>query len=272
MISTNRSRLECDESLQLPLSWAGEKKSEPRHTKKTLRKWLLGMATQLKQSEVLATRDEAVHLIAHRGFWTKPEDKNSMRAFRAALENGYGIETDVRDLKGELVISHDMPKGCEDTLEAFLELYCEIGNRTTLAINIKSDGLAEPVKQLLDQYAVENYFCFDMSIPDMMGYFRNGATVFARRSEYEPTSIATEKANGIWLDAFEGHWFDSQEWDSWLRCGKDVCVVSPELHKRDRVDLWRQIHTYCQDESGESSTSRRGRLMLCTDFPHEFWG
>ena len=48
-------------------------------------------------------------IIAHRGFWKKPEKQNTLGAFYAAIKKGFGIETDVRDYKGKLVISHNVP-------------------------------------------------------------------------------------------------------------------------------------------------------------------
>ncbi len=45
---------------------------------------------------------------AHRGLHDKEKPENSMAAFRAALENGYGIELDVHLMKdGNLAIIHD---------------------------------------------------------------------------------------------------------------------------------------------------------------------
>ena len=50
-----------------------------------------------------------MQLIAHRGFWLDPKEKNTEIAFSRALSHGFGIETDFRDLNGQLVISHDIP-------------------------------------------------------------------------------------------------------------------------------------------------------------------
>ena len=47
-------------------------------------------------------------ILAHRGVWRISEERNSMSSIRAALDAGFGIETDVRDYKGNLVISHDI--------------------------------------------------------------------------------------------------------------------------------------------------------------------
>ena len=54
-----------------------------------------------------------VEILAHRGFWKKESEKNTQIAFERAFDKGFGIETDLRDIKGEIVISHNMPVGGE---------------------------------------------------------------------------------------------------------------------------------------------------------------
>jgi hypothetical protein len=209
-----------------------------------------------------------VELIAHRGLWFAPQEKNSVGAFEAALADGFGIETDVRDLGSQLMISHDIPNPKCQTLESFLELYQSSGANTTLAINIKSDGLAQELKAWLDKFSVTNYFVFDMSVPDSLHYAKLGMTLFARRSEYEPESTQLQLAQGIWLDGFHGEWFTSQDWSSYLATGKGVSIVSPELHKRPHLPFWNQLLAWLKTE--QASLANPSRLMLCTDFPREF--
>ena len=57
-------------------------------------------------------------VLAHRGIFNCEKEKNSQRALSMALVNGFGIETDIRDLGGRIVISHDPP---EHSLESSLE-------------------------------------------------------------------------------------------------------------------------------------------------------
>lgn len=59
---------------------------------------------------------------AHRGLHNETRPENSMAAFRAALENGYGIEFDLHLLKdGNLGVMHDSvllrTTGCQGTME-----------------------------------------------------------------------------------------------------------------------------------------------------------
>ena len=45
---------------------------------------------------------------AHRGLYDAEKPENSMAAFRAALEHGYGIELDIHLMKdGNLAVIHD---------------------------------------------------------------------------------------------------------------------------------------------------------------------
>lgn len=209
-----------------------------------------------------------MELIAHRGWWKSPAEKNTAAAFEAALAAGYGIETDIRDCCGTLVISHDMPRGGEQSFDDFLSLYRRIGNPTTLALNIKADGLAPAVLETLHRHRVSNYFCFDMSVPDSRGYVKLGMPVFARRSEFEPATAASFDAPGVWLDAFDSQWFDSADVEAILLGGQDVCVVSPELHRRDHRTLWNDLQRWIT--WSDAATECDNRLMICTDLPNQF--
>ncbi len=81
-------------------------------------------------------------ILAHRGCWRENSEKNTRAAFLRAFEAGYGIETDVRDLDGELVVSHDPARRGAMRWGELLDLYVEHGAPGQLAINIKADGLA----------------------------------------------------------------------------------------------------------------------------------
>lgn len=62
-------------------------------------------------------------ILAHRGLWREPAERNSLAALEAALAESFGVETDVRDLGGQLVISHDPPGPGTLPLAAFLDAY-----------------------------------------------------------------------------------------------------------------------------------------------------
>ena len=88
-------------------------------------------------------------ILAHRGFWIQPEEKNSKAAFDRSFENEFGVETDIRDSAGRIFISHDMAKGTEMTIEEFLKLYHSYSAPFPLALNVKADGLFKTMADLL---------------------------------------------------------------------------------------------------------------------------
>ena len=203
-----------------------------------------------------------MEILAHRGYWRSPDEKNSETAFRRAFEGGFGVETDLRDFGRQMVISHDIPGPSAMPLSAFLELYLACGGMHTLALNVKADGLQEPIEEALLTYGIRNYFLFDMSVPDTLGYLARGLATFTRRSEYEAGSALDDRADGLWLDALEEGWVSLAMIVEALGRGRSIAIVSPELHRRPHRAAWEQW--------GEAMSRRQGgRVMLCTDYPTE---
>ncbi len=196
-------------------------------------------------------------ILSHRGYWLQTTEKNTEEAFKRSFDLGFGTETDIRDLAGELVISHDMPLGNEKTLEAFLNLLQ--GKNLPLAINIKSDGLAKLLNKIMVKKEIKDWFVFDMSIPDTKLYIEEGIPVFIRASELEIQPPWLNLASGIWLDSFHSTWFNVVYLKSLFESVPKVCIVSPELHKRDYLDTWEMLLPL-RKQSG---------LMLCTDHPEK---
>lgn len=194
-------------------------------------------------------------VISHRGYWTSLEERNTEAAFRRSFDLGFGTETDVRDLAGQLVISHDPPIGGEMSLRDYLAV--PGATALTQAINVKADGLALQIGRALRAAEVADWFVFDMSLPDTIQQVKAGNPVFLRMSEYEPSPPLLSQAAGVWLDAFETRWWDRQTIEALIGIGKRVCVVSPELHRRPHLDAWEALRPIAALPS----------LLLCTDFP-----
>lgn len=64
-----------------------------------------------------------INIIAHRGYWLNPSEKNTTLAFSRALQYGFGIETDFRDFDGALVVSHDPPSASSMKISELVHLY-----------------------------------------------------------------------------------------------------------------------------------------------------
>jgi len=204
-----------------------------------------------------------MEIISHRGYWKNTEEKNQLVSFKRSFSNGYGTETDLRDCDGEIVIAHDMPVKSRKniSLDEFLELYKNYNIDNTLALNIKSDGLQELLKVKLLQYDIRNYFVFDMSIPDTRGYIRNGLTFFVRLSELENKIVFSDCTSGVWLDAFDGLWYNRHTITEILQLDKKVAIVSFELHRRNHLHHWKWIK--------ENNLHMQKNVILCTDLPDQ---
>ena len=199
-------------------------------------------------------------VLSHRGCWKNKEEKNSKIAFERSFNLGFGTETDIRDYHGELVISHDIPKYLCFSLQEFLATYLSSGTDLPLALNIKADGLQVKLKKHLIDYNIRNYFVFDMSIPDSLGYLKNNFNIFTRQSEYEPSPAFYEYSAGVWLDEFNKHWINKKIIGKHIKAGKKICIVSPELHGRDYKKEW-------SDYKEIETELKYQEMMICTDLP-----
>jgi len=200
-----------------------------------------------------------MNFLAHRGLWKEPAERNTPESLSSAIVSGFGLETDIRDAAGQLVIAHNPSRG---TVQRLLEFFCQYREQRLgepLALNIKADGLSALLKPLLQEHGIENYFCFDMSIPETLVYRHQGLRFFTRESEYEPTPTLYADAAGVWMDMFHGDWIAPVRIREHLAAGKQVALVSPELHGRPHLAFWaRLLEAGLRDEPD---------LMLCTDFP-----
>jgi len=207
------------------------------------------------------------HILAHRGIWRQSEDQNTKKAFQLALEQGFGIETDIRDSLEQLVISHDIPTGTEMSLSDFIAIIIDHDTQSTLALNIKSDGLAKNITSILSEAPLTNYFLFDMSVPDIKSYIYENLPFFTRVSEEEKSPAFRKQANGVWLDSFVEEGVNLMVMEKYLDIGKKVCIVSPELHNYDYRHKWGKLKSVMKTLNQEKLSN----IYLCTDFPNEAW-
>ena len=90
----------------------------------------------------------------------------------------------------------------------------------------------------------------------MIVYKDFGLNFFTGISDICQEGILLQNAQGIWLDSFYSDWFSKKEIHKYLEMNKKVCIVSPDLHKREYKTTWNK---YKNIEG----------IMLCTDFPEE---
>lgn len=201
-----------------------------------------------------------IKILAHRGIWYSSDEKNTHNALKRAIEQGFGFESDIRDYKGDLVISHDIANaGCQKAEEIFQWL-SDSDDEFCFAINIKADGLDRLLQQMLNKYHLNNYFAFDMSVPQMIAYKDAGLNFFTRQSEIEMLPCMYDLAKGVWIDGFWGtDWITRELLENHIKNAKKICIVSPELHQRDDYLLfWKRLKEY---------DLKSKDIYLCTDYP-----
>ena len=178
------------------------------------------------------------------------------------MEYGYGFESDVRDMDGRIVISHDIANRSCQGVEDVFRLLREFKDSYFFAINIKADGLVGFLKKYIKKYEISKYFFFDMSVPQMIEFRNLGLTFLTRQSEVEKNPCLYEEAYGIWVDGFwSTDWITKGLIENHLNNKKKVCIVSPELHNNKKYkDFWKRIKGY--DVNSDN-------LFLCTDYPDQ---
>lgn len=200
-----------------------------------------------------------MQILAHRGYWKTKEEKNSSKALYKALEMGFGIETDIRDYQEEIIVYHDIPPS---SLKPFyLQELLEKSQpyNSFLALNIKSDGLGDLLKEKLKK--LRNYFLFDMSLPEMVKYQQTSLKVFTFQNEFVQNPPLLEESSGIWLDCFQSLWYNNSLIENHLKNNLKISLVSPELHSRDPRPFW--------DLLKKSNFLESENLLICTDLPNE---
>ncbi len=197
-----------------------------------------------------------MEIIAHRGLTVGPKLKTK-NPLHEAVALGFGIEFDVRDSPEGLIMAHDPWEKDSMLLKTFLQ---RIPDRGTLAVNIKSCGLAPAIKEVLELVGVKESRCFffDMSVPDHLQFLKHKLPSYARLSEFETSGDLVSLSAGVWLDAFRTRWWDEYLIKDLLEKGLKVCVVSPDLHRRDHQACWEYLKN--------CGLYRHPQVSLCTDY------
>ena len=205
-------------------------------------------------------------ILAHRGlskFDGRAGDLSEDDLIRA-IDRGFGIEIDVRDFLGNLVISHNPPRGDVPQLMLTeflrkLQTYSAVktDQQPLIAVNIKASGLSS----FLPEIELSHFF-FDLTIPDLLDYAKIGLPVAQRISEFETAVQLPFTPEYYWLDSFEGGSLSSES-DFLETLEQDALkvFVSPELHGERPHYLWEKL---------APEFRQRSDIAICTDFPEEF--
>ena len=144
----------------------------------------------------------------------------------------FGIELDLRDNNGDIIVTHDpFTSG-----ESFCE-YIQHYKHSHIILNIKSERIEPECLRLLDAYDIRNYFFLDSSFPMIyqLNQTFNNSNIACRFSEYEPIENYIHShsfVKWVWVDCFNQQPLDECSYKVIQNYGGKICIVSPELQSQ----------------------------------------
>jgi hypothetical protein len=166
----------------------------------------------------------------------------------------FGLEIDIHNYNNKLVLAHDHPNEQSIKLEDFIT---HIPKNSLLAINIKNEEVEAELKIILSRSKTTNYFTFDWPVTSLHNAINHDLNCAFRLSEYEKDIVPN--CPWVWLDSFNGIWYDADFLISLKKSGIKLAIVSPELHNREAdISKVKDIVNAVKVDA------------MCTDIP-EFW-
>lgn len=211
-------------------------------------------------------------VLAHRAN-SKGIDKlqeNTFEAVCSCLEQGWGIETDIRRAAdGVFYISHDLAEPTADNRadRFFGAIRCH--PHAVIALNVKELGYEAALLGYLDRQSVlGQIFLFDMELLEEMpgqtaALFRSLsprvclAARVSDRGEPVERALGIESAQVVWLDEFDRLWATGSDIRRLKAAGKAVYAISSEIHGFSLEEMrrrWKQFYAWGIDG-------------ICTDYP-----
>ncbi len=181
------------------------------------------------------------------------------------VEASYGVEIDLRNHKGELILAHDPIPG---ELVLFID-WLKFYHHEMIVLNIKEEGLETKILAIVNSFNIQNFFLLDQSFPFLFKTLISGESRTAIRfSDLESIDTITSTLNmsvtkpkWLWVDSFSGEWSHLKELDKIKSLGLNVCLASPELHGRNLDLELREI---------KKSASVRDIDAVCTKLPEKW--
>ena len=143
-----------------------------------------------------------------------------------------GIEFDIRDSAGHLIVQHDAFKTGQ-SFSDFL-LYCPIDK--FYIVNVKAEGVEELAIQMLEAAGIFHFVLLDCGIPAIMKLRKAGenrvALRFSEVESIESIDLLRNAATWVWVDCFQAYPLTADIAHQFHTWGLKICLVSPDLQGR----------------------------------------
>jgi hypothetical protein len=197
-------------------------------------------------------------IICHRGLWSKSSEHNSLKACLEGAKYYDGIEVDLKNHNGKIVLSHNPLAKNQQAVQ--LESLLRKTPKTFFAFNIKEDGLGPELRKLISRHKIKNYMCFDLSLPESLQYQKEQLKIFSRVGDLDPKPKVYPK--GLVIDVFtQSNFTQILRTLKRLKGPHQLFFISPELHGHKVEENWSKIKNFIQTSNHSA--------FLCTDLPEK---
>ena len=176
------------------------------------------------------------------------------------LNKRFGVEIDLRSQKKDIYLHHEPFKKGE-LFSKWIKNY----NHKLIILNVKEEGLEKPILKILRKNKINNFFFHDQTFSSMLKNMSK-TKVSIRYSEFEELKkidILFKKIKWLWVDNFNKLEIDKKLYKLLKRQKVKICLVSPELVKRSRLNEIKKIILFL----------RKNKIIIdavCTKRP-ELW-
>ena len=176
------------------------------------------------------------------------------------LNKRYGVEIDLRSQKKDIYLHHEPFKKGE-LFSKWIKNY----NHKLIVLNVKEEGLEEPILKILKKNKINNFFFHDQTFSSLLKNMSK-TKVSLRYSEFEELKkpdILFKKIKWIWVDNFNKLELDKKLYKLLKRQKVKICLVSTELVKKSRLNEIKKIFSFL----------RKNKIIIdavCTKKP-ELW-
>ena len=176
------------------------------------------------------------------------------------LNKRFGVEIDLRSQKKDIYLHHEPFKKGE-LFSRWIKNY----NHKLIILNVKEEGLEKPILKILRKNKINNFFFHDQTFSSMLKNMSK-TKVSIRYSEFEELKkidILFKKIKWLWVDNFNKLEIDKKLYKLLKRKKVKICLVSPELVKRSRLNEIKKIILFL----------RKNKIIIdavCTKRP-ELW-
>ena len=176
------------------------------------------------------------------------------------LNKRFGVEIDLRSQKKDIYLHHEPFKKGE-LFSKWIKNY----NHKLIILNVKEEGLEKPILKILRKNKINNFFFHDQTFSSMLKNMSK-TKVSIRYSEFEELKkidILFKKIKWLWVDNFNKLEIDKKLYKLLKRQKVKICLVSPELVKKSRLNEIKKIILFL----------RKNKIIIdavCTKRP-ELW-